>query len=207
MPSRSTLLTLYALRTPSQPWKTFLQNHAQELVAIDFFTVSTLTFRVLYAFLVLAHERRKVLHFNITEAPSPAWTAQQVVNAFPLATPPKYLLRHRDGIYGPGFVRRIQSLGMEHKVIAPQSPWQNPVVERLIGSLRRECLDQVIVLNAGHLQRTLVSYFDYYHRHRPRRSLDQDCPEPRSVELPSQGKIVALPLVGGLHHRSCRQAA
>ena len=191
----------------AQTWKTFLHNHAKELVAIDFFTVPTATLRVLYVFLVLAHERRRVLHFNITNSPSAAWTAQQVVEAFPFTTPPRYLLRDRDGIYGTDFVRRVKGLGLEQKLIAPRSPWQNPMVERLIGSLRRECLDHVILLNQEHLRRVLTDYLSYYHRHRTHRSLEQDCPEPRAVEPPGQGRIIELPLVCGLHHRYARQAA
>ena len=165
-------------------------------MAIDFFTVPTATFRVLYVFLVLAHERRRVLHFNITDSPSALWTAQQVVEAFPFATPPRYLLRDRDGIYGADFVRRVEGLGLEPKLIAARSPWQNPMVERLIGSLRRECLDHVILFNQEHLRRMLTDYLSYYHRHRTHRSLEQDCPEPRAVEPPEQGTIIALPLVG-----------
>ena len=191
----------------AQTWKTFLHNHAKELVAIDFFTVPTANFRVLYVLLVLAHERRRVLHFNITNSPSAAWTAQQVVEAFPFTTPPRYLLRDRDGIYGTDFVRRVEGLGLEQKLIAPRSPWQNPMVERLIGSLRRECLDHVILLNQEHLRRVLTDYLSYYHRHRTHRSLEQDCPEPRAVEPPGQGRIIELPLVCGLHHRYARQAA
>ena len=154
----------------AQTWKTFLHTHAKELIAVDFFCVPTATFGVLYVFLVLAHERRKVLHFNITQAPSAQWTAQQVVEAFPFATPPRYLLRDRDGIYGADFVSRIKSLDMEQKVIAPRSPWQNPMVERLVGSIRRECLDHVIILNAPHLRRVLSNYLTYYHEHRTHRS-------------------------------------
>lgn len=190
-----------------QTWKTFLQNHAQALVAVDFFAVPTATFRVLYVFLVLAHERRKILHFNITEAPSALWTAQQVVEAFPYTIPPRYLLRDRDRIYGADFVHRVESLGFEQKLIAPRSPWQNPMVERIIGSIRRECLDHVIVLNGQHLRQMLSNYLAYYHQDRTHRSLDQDCPLSRPVEPPDQGNIVALPLLGGLHHRYTRQAA
>jgi transposase InsO family protein len=191
----------------SQTWKTFLHKHAKELVAIDFFTVPTATCRMLYVFLVLAHERRKVLHFHITDSPSADWTAQQMVEAFPFTIPPRYLLRERDAIYGAAFVRRVKHLGLEQKLIAPRAPWQNPMVERLIGSIRRECLDHVIVLNENHLRRMLTDYLSYYHGHRPHRSLAQDCPEPLAVEFPDQGKIIELPLLGGLHHRYARQAA
>ena len=195
-------------RSPStQTWKTFLHNHVNDLVAIDFFTVPTASFRVLYVFLVLAHERRKILHFNITQTPSPLWAAQQMVEAFPYTTPPTYLLQDRDGIYGADFVCRVQALGLEQKLIAPRAPWQNPMVERLIGSIRRECLDHVIVFNQQHLRRILTDYVNYYHRHRTHRSLEQDCPQPRAVEPPDQGKIIELSLLGGLHHRYARQAA
>lgn len=140
-------------RSASQTWTTFLRNHAKQIVAIDFFVVPTATFRMLFVFLVLAHERRNVVHFAVTEAPSAFWTGQQLVNAFPFETAPRFLLlRDRDGIYGAEFVDRVAGLSLKEKVIARRSPWQNPYVERLIGSLRRECLDQVLVLNEMHLQ-------------------------------------------------------
>jgi putative transposase len=157
--------------------------------------------------LVLAPERRKVLHFNITDSPSASWSAQQLTEALPFRTPPRYLLRDRDSIYGVEFVRRAGALGLEQRLIAPRAPWQNPFVERLIGSIRRECLDHVIVLNARHLHQLLADYVDYHHRHRPHRSLEQDCPEPRATEPPDQGRIIELPLLGGLHHRYTRRAA
>ncbi len=145
--------------------------------------------------------------FNITEAPSALWTAQQMVEAFPFTIPPRYLLRDRDAIYGADFGRRVEGLGLEQKLITPRSPWQNPMVERVIGSIRRECLDHVIVFNEKHLRRILTDYLSYYHLYRTHRSLEQDCPELRAVEPPDQGKIIELPLVGGLHHRYARQAA
>jgi transposase InsO family protein len=194
-------------RRNDQTWKTFLHNHAKDLIAVDFFVVPTATFRVLYVFLVLAHERRKVLHFNITDSPSAAWTAQQLVEAFPYAQPPRYLLRDRDGIYGLEFVQRTRGLGLKQMLIAPRSPWQNPFVERLVGSIRRECLDHVIVLHEQHLRQRLTDYLSYYHQHRTHRSLDEDAPESRAVEPPDQGNIIALPLVSGLHHRYARQVA
>lgn len=172
-----------------------------------FFTVPTVTFRVLYVFLVLAHERRRLLHFNVTDSPSAAWTAQQLTEAFPYSHPPRYLLRDRDRIYGAPFQARATALGLEQKVIAARSPWQNPLVERLVGSIRRECLDHVIALQARHLHRVLSDYFQYYHQHRPHRGLAQNCPAPRPVEPPEWGKIIALPLLGGLHHRYTRRAA
>ncbi len=191
----------------NQTWTTFLRNHLQEFIAVDFFTVPTASFRILYVFLVLTHARRKVLHFRVTEAPSAVWTAQQLTEAFAFGHPPRYLLRDRDQVYGLAFQARVLALGLQDKLIAPRSPWQNPFVERLIGSVRRECLDHVIVLNAKHLHRLLTDYFDYYHRHRPHRALQQDCPDPRALEPPAQGKIIAFPLVQGRHHRYARQAA
>jgi transposase InsO family protein len=194
-------------RSSSQTWKTFLHNHTKQIAAIDFFTVSTATFRVLCVFIVLAHQRRKVLHFAITEAPSAFWTGQQLVNAFPFKTAPRLLLHDRDGIYGAEFARRAASLGMQEKVIAPRSPWQNPYVERLIGSLRRECLDHVVILNERHLHGVIREYLDYYHHHRTHQALERDCPVARPIEAADQGKIIELSLVGGLHHRYTRQAA
>jgi putative transposase len=196
-----------ARRPLSQNWKAFLRNHLGSMVSVDFLTVPTLTFRVLYVFIVLWHPRRRLLHFNVVESPSAGWTAQQLREAFPFTSPPKYLLRDRDGIYGLAFQRRADALGLEEVRIAPHSPWQSPYVERLIGSVRRECLDHVIVLNQAHLRRLLKSYFAYYHRSRTHLSLDKDAPEPRPVQGPEEGNIVAVPQVGGLHHRYERLAA
>jgi len=146
-------------RPPSQNWKAFLRNHLSSMVSMDFFTVPTLTFQVLYIFIVLSHHRRRVLHFKVVESPSASWTAQQLRGAFPFESPPKYLLRDRDGIYGLEFQRRAVALGVEQVRIAPRLPWQSPYVERLVGSVRRECLDHVIVLDQAHLHRLLKSYF------------------------------------------------
>jgi putative transposase len=194
-------------RPPSQSWRSFLRNHAKEIVAIDFLTVPTATFRILYVFTVLAHDRRKVVHFSVTDSPTANWTGQELVNAFPYMTAPRFLLRDRDGIFGEEFRRRVASLGMEEKLIAPWSPWQNPYVKRLIGTLRREFLDHVIVIDEQHLRRVIQEYLEYYHQDRTHRSLDQDCPVSRSVETIEQGKIYEFPNVGGLHHRYQRQAA
>ena len=194
-------------RPPSQNWTTFLRNHLGSMVSVDFLIVPTLNFHLLYVFIVLSHHRRRVLHFNVVAAPSAAWTAQQLREAFPFTSPPKYLLRDRDSIYGPLFQRRAEALDLEEVRIAPRSPWQSPYVERLMGSIRRECLDHVIVLNQAHLHRLLKSYFEYYHRSRTHLGLDKDAPEPRPVQGPEAGKIVALPQVGGLHHRYERLAA
>jgi transposase InsO family protein len=194
-------------KPPSQTWRTFLENHADCIAGIDFFTVPTATFRVLYVFIVLSHDRRQVVHFNVTEHPTAQWTAQQLVEAFPYDSAPRYLLRDRDAIYGEKVRRRIMSLGIEEVVTAPRSPWQNPFVERIIGSIRRDCLNHIIVLNERHLRRILREYFSYYHTCRTHISLNKDPPETRTVEPPEMGDIVAFPHVGGLHHRYGRIAA
>jgi putative transposase len=195
-------------RRPSSPsWRAFLEHHVAELVALDFFTVPTVGFKVLFVLVMLAHTRRTVVHFNVTEHPTARWTAQQLAEAFPWETAPKYLLRDRDAVYGERFQRRATSLGIEQVLTAPRSPWQNPYAERLIGSIRRECLDHVIVLSEGHLRRLLTSYFHYYHRWRTHLALAMDCPEPRPVLPPDRGAVVAFPDVGGLHHHYERVAA
>jgi transposase InsO family protein len=195
-------------KPPSQTWRTFLDNHLKDLVSIDFFVVPTATFRVLFGFLVLAHDRRLVIHFNVTAHPTAAWTAQQCVDAFPWDTAPRYLIRDRDSIFGQEVRGRIRGMGIEEVVIAPRSPWQSPYVERLIGSIRRECLDHVVVLNEKHLKRLLGDYIEnYYHRARTHLSLDKDCPLSRPVQSPAMGKIEDFPEVGGLHHRYERRAA
>jgi putative transposase len=196
------------VRKPSSPtWKTFLTNHVHDIVACDFFLVPTATCRLLFVFIMLAHERRRIVHFNITEHPTAQWTAQQIVDAFPWDEAPRYLLRDRDAIYGTAFQSRVKNLGIEEIKIAPHSPWQNPYCERLIGSIRHDVLDQVIVLNDQHLRRILTAYISYYHRFRTHLSLDMDCPHSRTVEPPEMGKVCALPDIGGLHHHYMRQAA
>jgi putative transposase len=193
-------------KPPSQSWRTFLDNHASDLVSVDFFTVPTATFRVLTVFIVLKHDQREVVHFNITQNPTAQWTAQQLVEAFPFDPPPRYLLRDRDAIYAERFRRRVKSLGVEEVITAPRSPWQNPYVERLIGSIRRECLNHVIVLNERHLRRHLQEYFAYYHDARTHLSLAKQCPRHRAVEFPDQGRVIAFPHIGGLHHEYRRAA-
>jgi putative transposase len=196
------------VRKPSSPtWKAFLNNHVQNWVACDFFTVPTVTCQVLFVLIMLAHKRRRIVHINITAHPTAQWTAQQIVEAFPWDTAPRYLLRDRDSIYGMAFQSRVKNLGMAEVKIAPRSPWQNPYCERVIGSIRRECLDDVIVFNERHLRRVLRSYVDYYHYWRTHRSLEMDAPEPRAVQLPELGAIRKLPEVGGLHHHYERMAA
>src|SRR3989442_1172377 len=169
---------------PSQTWRTFLTNHVRDLVAIDFFTVPTARLRVLFVLVVLAHHRRRVLHFNVTEHPTSAWTTQQLVDAFPGDCAPPYLLRDRDSIYGHAFQHRVKGMGIHEVMTAPHSPWQNPFAARLIGSIRRECLDHVLVLSERHLRRILTHYFAYYHRARTHLSLDKDTPDGRPAEPP-----------------------
>ena len=175
---------------------------------MDFFTVPTVFFHVLFVFVVLAHDRRRILGINVTSSPSAAWTANQIRQAFPWESAPRYLLRDRDSIYGAYFRRGMQNLGIKEVVIARHSPWQNPYAERVIGTLRRERLDHVIVLNEAHLERLLRRFVaDYYHPCRTHLSLEKDSPEPRPIEPPELGEVVELPLVGGLHHRYTRRAA
>ena len=194
-------------KPPSQTWRTFLENHAQQLVSIVFFTVPTIRFQVLYVFLVLAHDRRRILHFNVTAHPTAEWTGQQLREAFPFDQLPRYMLRDRDKIFGDDFREQVRDMGICEVLSAPRSPWQRAYEERVIGSIRRECLDHVIVFNEHSLRRTLNSYFDYYHRSRTHLSLGKDSPEPRAIQPPEMGSVVALPQVGGLHHRYERRAA
>jgi transposase InsO family protein len=195
-------------RSPSsQTWRTFLANHVRDLVSIDFFTVPTARLRVLFVFVVLAHDRRRVLHFNVTEHPTAAWTAQQIVDALPDDSAPAYLLRDRDAVYGHVFQQRVKGMGVAEVLTTPQSPWQNPFAERLIGSIRRECLNHVLVLGERHLRRTLARYFAYYHRARTHLSLEKDAPHGRPIEWPELGKVIPIREVGGLHHRYVRRAA
>jgi putative transposase len=193
-------------RPPSPTWRSFLANHADCLASVDFFVVPTATFRLLYGFVVLCHHRRRVAHFNATAHPTAPWIAGQIREAFPFDETPRHLIRDRDAVYGDCFRECLERMGIEEVLIAARSPWQNPYVERLIGSIRRECLDHVIVLDEAHLKRVLGSYFSYYHRARTHRSLDDNAPCPRAVEPPGRGRVVAIPQVGGLHHRYARVA-
>jgi putative transposase len=196
-----------ARKPPSQTWRTFLENHMKSLVSVDFFTVPTLRFQILYVFLVLAHDRRRILHFGVTAHPTAEWTAQQLRNAFPWDTIPRYLLRDRDRIFGNDFTRQVEEMGIQEVLSAPRSPWQRAYVERVIGTIRRECLDHLIVFNEASLHRHVRSFVAYYHESRTHLSLGKDSPEPRAVQPPELGRIVAIPQVGGLHHRYERRAA
>ena len=168
-------------KPPSPTWRTFLDQHVRDLVSIDFFLVPTATLRVLFVFVVLAHGRRRIIYFYVTAHPTAQWTAQQLVEAFPFDTAPRFLIRDGDRVYGLRVTRRIESLGIDEVVTAPASPWQNAYVERVIGTLRREMLDHVIIFNERHLKRLLSSYLDYYHPWRTHRSLDRDAPDGRAV--------------------------
>jgi len=193
--------------TPSPTWRSFLRNHAQGIAAIDMFVVASTSFRLLYVMIILAHDRRKIIHTAVTEHPTAAWLSPQVTEAFPWDSAPRYLLRDRDSSYGPHFRRRVDAMGIKEVVTAPRSPWQNAYVERVIGSIRRECLDHIVIFNERHLRRVLSSYVDYYHRTRTHLSLDKDCPDPRPLMPPRIGGVVAIPQVSGLHHRYERLAA
>ena len=191
--SERTVSRLIPRRTgPSQTWKTFLKNHAGQLVLVDFFTVPTLRPHVLFVFVVSMHERRRIVHFNVTEHPTAEWTAQQIVEAFPDDTAPRFLIRDRDGICGQAFNRTVDAIGTPQILIAARSPWQNGYAERLIGSIRRECLHQVIPIDERHLCRILRSYIQYYLKSRTHLSLAQDAPDPGQAQTPDLGTIVRI---------------
>ena len=194
-------------RPPSQAWRTFLKNHAQDLIALDFFTVPTATFRVLFVLVMLTHSRRRLVHFNVTEHPTAEWTARQLLEACALEEEPRYLIRDRDQVYGERFSRQARMLDVREAVIAPRSPWQNAYAERVIGSIRRECLDHLVVISERHLLRILSTYVDYYNQSRTHLSLTKDAPEHRTVQRSSEGRVVEVPRVGGLHHEYLRRAA
>ena len=194
-------------KPPSQAWKTFLNNHASDLVSLDFLTVPTATFRVLYVLVILGHDRRQILHANVTLNPTAIWAARQLVEACSWDNEPKYLLRDRDGVYGHEFSRQAKALGLKEAVTAPRSPWQNAYVERVIGSIRRDCLDHVIVISERQLRRILKEYISYYNEVRTHLSLDKDAPERRPVKPPDLGDVTKIQRVGGLHHEYRRLAA
>ena len=194
-------------RPPSPSWRTFLRNHMVQTAACDFFLIFTINYRLLICFLVLSHDRRRIVHFNVTPNPTSEWTTQQVIEAFPGdGSVPKYLVRDRDAIYGGYFRKRVRGMGIQEVIIARKSPWQNPYVERVIGSIRRECLDHVILLGERHLCRILKEYIGYYNNSRTHSSLQKNSPIPREIESPEKGPVIAIPMVGGLHHRYKRAA-
>ena len=187
---------------PGQGWLTFLRNHAPDIAAMDLFVVPTIGFDLLYAFVVVRLDRRDLVWINVTRNPTAEWVARQITEAFPWDDAPKYLIRDRDRIYGTIVTRRLRAMGIRDKPIAPASPWQNGFAERLIGSIRRECLDHVIVWGEAHLRRILKSYADYYNSVRTHRSLDKDAPISRPIH--QTGFIRSHPILGGLHHHYVR---
>jgi transposase InsO family protein len=187
---------------PSQTWRTFLRNHADVIAAIDLCMVPTLTFECLFAFLVVGHGRRQLLWFAVTRHPTAEWLAQQIVEAFPWDTPPAYLVRDNDGAYGQAFTSRIRTMGIRDRPISPRSPWQNPYVERLIGTLRRDCLDHILIFGEQHLRRVLTSYSLYYNEARTHLGLGKDTPLRRAIQR--SGTIIVTPILSGLHHRYAR---
>jgi transposase InsO family protein len=194
-------------KPPSQTWRTFLENHANDIIATDFFTVPTATFRVLFVLVILSHDRRKILHTSVTEAPTAEWTARQVIEAVGLDDAPKYLIRDRDRKFSAFFSRKVASAGLIEILTAPASPWQNAYAERVIGTIRRECLDHMIILGEKHLRRTVKRFANYYNTVRTRLSLAKDSPKGRLIEFPDQGNIRSRQHCGGLHHEYYRQAA
>jgi transposase InsO family protein len=191
----------------SPTWRSFLSNQAEGIAAIYMFVVASASFRLLYVMIILAQDRRKIMRTAVTEHPTAAWLSRQVTEAFPWETAPRYLLRDRDASFGSDFRSRVEAMGITEVITAPRSPWQNAYVERVIGSIRRECLDHILIFNERHLRRVLFSYVDYYHRTRTHLSLDKDCPDPRPIMPPRIGKVIAIAQVGGLHHRYERLAA
>ena len=186
----------------SQSWKTFFRNHAQAIAAIDLFVVPTLTFERLFAFLVLGHGRRQLLWFEVTRHPTAEWLARQITEAFPWASAPAYLVRENDSAYGHAFRSRVRAMGIRDRPISPRSPWQNPCMERLIGTVRRECLDRMLIFGEAHLRQTLSSYATYCNEVRTHLALGKDAPLSRAVQR--SGAIVAIPILSGLHHHYVR---
>ncbi len=199
----SGLLRRYRRKPPSQTWKTFIKNHMTGMVAVDFLVAPTIRFRMLYVWAILSHANRQVIHFNVAANPIAEWAAQQAIEAFPWDTVPRFLLHDRDSIYGRHFRQRVDGMGIEQVVTAYCSSWQNAYVERLNGSIRRECIDHVIVLNENHLRKILRSYFEYYNNDRTHLGIGKEIPIGRQVSerQSSSAKLIEFPRVGGLHHR------
>jgi transposase InsO family protein len=187
---------------PSQGWKTFLRNHADGIAAMDLFVVPTIFFRPVYGLLIMGHGRRQILWFGVTAHPTAEWIANQLTEACGWEQIPRYLIRDRDGAYGEIFMRRVRSIGIRDRPTSPRSPWQNAYAERLIGSIRRECVDHVVVFGERHLRHVLLSYMSYYNGTRTHLSLNKDAPMLRSAE--TAGRILCRPILGGLHHQYTR---
>ena len=193
-------------RPPSQTWRTFLTNHVGQVVSADFFVVPTATYRLLFVLVLLAHDRRRIRHVGVTAHPTAQWTAQQLREAFRWDEAPRYLIHDRDHAFG-SLRATAKAMGIDEVLTAPHAPWQNAFVERFIGSTRRECVDHVIVFSEAGLLRLMTLYGSYYERSRTHLALHKDTPIPRPVTPPGDGDIVAIPEVGGLHHRYERRAA
>jgi len=187
---------------PAQGWRTFLRNHAPDIAAMDLFVAPTIGFDLLYVLVIIRLERRNLVWINVTPHPTAEWIARQVTEAFPWDEAPRYLIRDRDRAYGAAFTHRLRAIGIRDKPIAPGSPWQNGFAERLIGSIRRECVDHIVVLGETHLRRILTRYATYYNKLRTHRSLGKDAPIPRPIQ--HAGHITSRPVLGGLHHHYCR---
>jgi transposase InsO family protein len=187
---------------PSQGWKTFLRNHADGIAAMDLFVVPTVSFRLLYGLLIMGLGRRQILWFGVTAHPTAEWIANQLTQACGWEQIPRYLIRDRDGAHGEIFLRRVRSIGIRDRPTSARSPWQNACAERLIGSIRRECIDHVVVFGERHLRHVLLSYMNYYNGTRTHLSLHKDAPIPRAAE--TAGRILCRPIPGGLHHQYAR---
>jgi transposase InsO family protein len=187
---------------PSQGWKTFLRNHADGIASMDLFVVPTISFRLLYGFLILQHSRRELLWLAVTARPSAHWIARQLTEAYGWQQTPRYIVRDRDCVYGDVVLQRLRAMGIRDRPISPRSPWQNGYSERLIGSIRRDCLDHVVVFGERHLRHLLNSYQKYYNEARTHLSLHKDAPIPRAVQ--TVGRTLAMPVLGGLHHQYFR---
>jgi transposase InsO family protein len=194
-----------APKTTKQRWKTFLKNHSSQIVSVDFLVVPTITFRLFYVLVFLSHDRRRIIHINVTPHPTAQWCAQQLRNAFSDHEPPRFLLRDRDAKFGELITETVTALGIDPLLTAYRSPWQNGYVERLLGSFRRECLDHVIVLHETHLRGILDDYVRYYNTQRTHLGIGKDSPEPREVQ--ADGEIDKVAVVGGLYHYYFRRAA
>ena len=183
---------------PSQGWRTFLRNHAPDIAAMDLFVVPTIGFDLLYALVIIRLDRRDLVWINVTTNPTAEWIACQITEAFPWNEAPRYLIRDRDRVYGTVVTRRMRAMGIRDRPIAPGSPWQNGFAERLIGSIRRECVDHLIILGKAHLRRILTKYAVYYNEVRTHRSLNKDAPIHRAIQ--HVGSFISTPVLGGLHH-------
>jgi transposase InsO family protein len=194
-----------APKTSKQRWKTFRKNHSAQIVSVDFLVVPTITFHLLYVLVFLSHDRRRIIHFNVTAHPTAQWSTQQLRNAFYDQEPPRFLIRDRDTKFGKVFTQVVSALGMEPLLTAYRSPWQNGYCERLIGSIRRECLDRLIIMTERHLRAILQNYIHYYNTERTHLGVNKDSPEPPKVQ--TDGLIDKVAVVNGLHHYYYRRAA